>query len=57
MHGVAADAPFAEQLKALETEIQAMKEIRDMGAAEHVQALHNWASAQSSKVRNALLMR
>eukprot|EP00117_Sycon_ciliatum_P019228 scpid31659/ scgid0556/ len=53
MHGVAADAPFAEQLKALETEIQAMKEIRDMGAAEHVQALHNWASAQSSKARHS----
>lgn len=50
LHGVAASAPIALQLKAVEAEYHTLKDSGQTHKAEHVQGLHAWKSKKIIEV-------
>lgn len=50
LHGVAASAPIAIQLKAVEAEYHGLKDAGQTHKAEHVQMLHAWKSKKIIEV-------
>ena len=50
LHGVAASAPVAIQLKAVEVEYHSLKDAGQTHKAEHVQGLHAWKSKKVLQV-------
>ena len=50
LHGVAAGAPLASQLKAIDAEYHQLLEKGQSSKADHVQALFAWKSKMASQV-------
>ena len=56
LHGVAASAPLALQLKAVEAEYHSLKESGQSHKADHVQSLHAWKSKKALQVYTCIYM-